>query len=136
MGRLNMDYYRNTLSMKLVCKLSLVIFMIMLLSACINHALPDSEADSNNTESVQDVTEANKPELIEPEIEEPPMIVEPQPYTKIATLIAVGDIMAHSPQLTGAYDADTKTYAFDHYFTEIIPYLSGDWVIGNLETTL
>lgn len=68
--------------------------------------------------------------------QEQPIDEEPKPYTTKATLIAVGDIMTHMPQISGAYDKATDTYVFDSYFTEIKHYLEGDWVIGNLETPL
>lgn len=58
-------------------------------------------------------------------------------YTKEAELIAVGDIMMHSPQITAGYDPVAKTYSYDSFFTEVQPILSkGDWVWGNLETPL
>jgi len=64
-------------------------------------------------------------------------VQEPEPYTIEATLVAVGDIMVHSPQITSAYSASTSTYSFDDSFEEVAPILqTGDWVIGNLETTL
>ena len=54
-----------------------------------------------------------------------------------ATLTAVGDIMMHKPQTTAGYRAATKSYSFDHFFTEVKEFLEGgDWVIGNLETPL
>ncbi|WP_158602169.1 CapA family protein [Cohnella endophytica] len=63
---------------------------------------------------------------------------EPQePETREATLIAIGDIMAHSPQLPGYYDQVTKRYDFSSWFSEVAPIFSqGDWVIGNLETPI
>jgi poly-gamma-glutamate synthesis protein (capsule biosynthesis protein) len=61
----------------------------------------------------------------------------PQPYTVEATLVAVGDIMVHNPQLTAAYSVTTATYSFDDNYVQVAPILkTGDWVIGNLETTL
>jgi len=60
----------------------------------------------------------------------------PRPFTTMATLVAVGDIMMHSPQIPAAYDPETGTYSFDHYFERVIPLLQGDWVIANLETPL
>lgn len=70
-------------------------------------------------------------EIIKPQ---PP---KPQPYTKEAELIAVGDIMMHGSQIKSGYNPTTKTYNYDNFFKEVKGILSsGDWVIGNLETTL
>jgi poly-gamma-glutamate synthesis protein (capsule biosynthesis protein) len=61
----------------------------------------------------------------------------PKQYTTEAELIAVGDIMMHGSQIKSGYNSQTKSYNYDHFFTEVQPILSaGDWVIGNLETTL
>lgn len=71
-------------------------------------------------------------------VEEPQPVEEaPQPYSKEAKLIAVGDIMMHSPQIPAGYDPETKTYNYDAFFSEVKSILSsGDWVLGNLETPL
>lgn len=70
-------------------------------------------------------------EIINPQ---PP---QPQSYTKEAELIAVGDIMMHGAQIKSGYNPTTKTYNYDNFFKEVKGILSsGDWVIGNLETTL
>ena len=62
---------------------------------------------------------------------------QPQPYTKTAELVAVGDIMMHGTQIKSGYNPTTKTYNYDPFFTEVKEILSsGDWIIGNLETTL
>ncbi len=61
----------------------------------------------------------------------------PAPYDASVKLIAVGDIMMHSPQIPAGYDAATGVYSFDNYFTSVKSILSqGDWVMANLETTL
>lgn len=61
----------------------------------------------------------------------------PKPVFSDAVWMAVGDIMMHSPQLPGSYDATTKTYNFDPFFSEVKPILEqGDWVIANLETPI
>lgn len=61
----------------------------------------------------------------------------PKRYTTEAELIAVGDIMMHGSQIKSGYNPQTKSYNYDHFFTEVQPILSaGDWVVGNLETTL
>ncbi|WP_221468967.1 CapA family protein [Cohnella nanjingensis] len=54
-----------------------------------------------------------------------------------ATLVAVGDIMVHSPQLPGYYNPKTKKYDFKPWFKQVKPLLrQGDWVVGNLETPI
>ncbi len=51
-------------------------------------------------------------------------------------VISTGDIMVHSPQLTGAYDSATNSYDFSHYFTYTAPYFqAADLSVGNLEVT-
>lgn len=54
-----------------------------------------------------------------------------------ATLLAIGDIMVHSPQLPAYYDADSDRYDFTEWFERVAPiFREGDWVVGNLETAL
>ena len=61
----------------------------------------------------------------------------PDNQTQSITISAVGDLMCHDRQLRSAYDAQTKTYSFDEYFTVIKPYLDqADFTFGNLETVL
>jgi poly-gamma-glutamate synthesis protein (capsule biosynthesis protein) len=53
------------------------------------------------------------------------------------TLLFLGDIMGHGPQITAAYDSKTGTYNYDHCFRYIKDELSdADYTIGNLEVTL
>lgn len=71
----------------------------------------------------------------------PPVVLtkspKPKRYTKEAELMAVGDIMMHGSQIQSGYNSQTNTYNYDRFFTAVQPILSeGDWVIGNLETTL
>jgi poly-gamma-glutamate capsule biosynthesis protein CapA/YwtB (metallophosphatase superfamily) len=59
------------------------------------------------------------------------------PEKREATLLAVGDIMAHMPQLPAYYKSATKSYLFTPWFDQVKPILrQGDWVIGNLETPI
>jgi len=52
-------------------------------------------------------------------------------------LTAVGDVMAHSPQLKAQYNSHNNTYSFDNNFKYIKKYIeSSDLSIANLETTL
>lgn len=68
---------------------------------------------------------------------ESPQAPQPTPYVTEAKLIAVGDIMMHGMQIKSGYNSQTNTYSYQTFFTEVKDILSvGDWVIGNLETTL
>lgn len=61
---------------------------------------------------------------------------EPLSYEE-ATLLSVGDLMYHGPQLTGAYQSDTKKYDFTgsmQYVKDIIS--AADYAVANFETTL
>lgn len=61
----------------------------------------------------------------------------PQPYTKEAKLVAVGDILMHMALTRSGYNPQKNTYNFDPFFKEVKPIIStGDWAIANLETTL
>ena len=53
------------------------------------------------------------------------------------SLLFIGDIMGHGPQITSAYEAETKTYNYDKCFKYITEEISApDYSIGNLEVTL
>lgn len=53
------------------------------------------------------------------------------------TLFFIGDVMQHSPQITGAWDDSRNDYDYTHCFQYIRPYWEqADYVIANLETTL
>lgn len=84
--------------------------------------------------------QANEAPIEESATPEPEPIVQtpepPKPYTEEARLVAVGDVMMHSPQIPAAYDVTTDTYSFDSYFTHVAPLMAGDWVVANLETPL
>lgn len=55
---------------------------------------------------------------------------------QIVKIAAFGDTMMHSPQIKSGIKPD-GSYQFDHFFTEVKPYLSlADLTIGNFETTL
>lgn len=58
-----------------------------------------------------------------------------QQFSEIS-IIGVGDIMVHGPQLRAQYNSATKTYDFTNNFRYVEQYLkASDLVIGNLETT-
>ena len=76
-------------------------------------------------------------EVVEINPIEPPEPPKMSPYTTEAKLIAVGDIMMHGSQIRSGYNSQTKTYSYETFFREVKDIFStGDWVIGNLETTL
>lgn len=57
--------------------------------------------------------------------------------TNEMSLIFVGDIMGHGPQINAAYDSKTKKYDYSPVFEKVKPILSqNDFGIGNLEVTL
>ncbi len=62
---------------------------------------------------------------------------EPEPYVvSSATVLNIGDIMAHSPQLKGAYNSASGEYDFSPFFKEVKPiFESADLVSANLEVT-
>lgn len=80
-----------------------------------------STADGNKKEtSVSNVSSQSEPEFKE----------------TTATVMSIGDIMVHGPQLNGAYNYATGEYNFDCYFKEIAPYFAAsDLNVGNLEVT-
>lgn len=62
-------------------------------------------------------------------------VIETKPKTT-ANILAVGDIMFHSPQIRGAYDETTGTYNFKENFKHVKKYVdSADLALANLETT-
>lgn len=76
----------------------------------------------------------------EPAATPPSPTPEPTPappvYTE-AVWVGVGDIMSHSPQLPGAYDAALGVYDFNPFFAEVKDILGqGDWIMANLETPI
>jgi poly-gamma-glutamate synthesis protein (capsule biosynthesis protein) len=106
--------------------------LLLLLTGCFSGGSdkpPASEPDPGSSTSAENRDGAAQQTEPAPE-------PEPEPYTAEARLVAVGDIMMHSPQIPAAYDVTTDTYSFDSYFAYVKPYLEGDWVVANLETPL
>lgn len=66
----------------------------------------------------------------EPEPEpEPPKVTE-------LSLLCIGDIMVHSPQLDAAYDSETGGYDFSENYQYVKPYVeAADLALCNVETT-
>ena len=53
------------------------------------------------------------------------------------TINAIGDVMAHNPQLEAQYNPKTDTYSFDNNYKYVSKYIKkSDLSIANLETTL
>lgn len=68
---------------------------------------------------------------------EPSASASSEPYTQEATLLAVGDIMVHMPQLPAYYNKAGDRYDLRPWFSQVRPILqTGDWVVGNLETPI
>lgn len=60
-----------------------------------------------------------------------------EPKRLEASLLAVGDIMVHMPQLPAYYNKTTKRYELTPWFSQVKPlFQQADWVIGNLETPI
>lgn len=57
--------------------------------------------------------------------------------TSKITINAIGDIMAHTPQLNAQHEPKTNTYSFDNNYKYVSSYIKeADLSIANLETTL
>ena len=57
--------------------------------------------------------------------------------TSKVTINAIGNVMAHTPQLNAQYDPKTNTYSFDNNYKYVSSYIKkADLSIANLETTL
>ncbi len=88
-----------------------------------------SQLKGEPREEQQVLTGDSTPEEVEIE-------AEPEPLRKIS-IAAVGDIMAHMPQINSAYRKEKNIYDFRDHFSEVKPiFHASDLVIGNLETTL
>ncbi len=109
-----------------------MLLFIILLSGCWSGDDPNRSSEPNPPPAVEQPVDENTPDQPEPSLPEQPV----EPYTREATLVAVGDIMMHSPQLPSAYSVTDTTYSFDTYFEPLEGYLDGDWVIANLETPM
>lgn len=62
-------------------------------------------------------------------------LIEPKEKKTTATILAVGDIMFHAPQIKAAYIPANQTYDFSSVFQYVKKYIdSADIAIGNFET--
>jgi len=114
--------------------LTLMLLISIFVVACEASGSADQPQDNSHTETSGGSEQSENSGVSD---QEPAEAAEPEPYTLEATLVAVGDIMVHNPQLKAAYSVTMSTYSFDDSFVHVAPILkTGDWVIGNLETTL
>jgi len=59
------------------------------------------------------------------------------PSDSTLTLLFIGDVMGHGPQINSAYDSVSDTYSYDTVFSRIKPFIElPDIAIANLEVTL
>ena len=59
------------------------------------------------------------------------------PSDSTLTLLFIGDVMGHGPQINSAYDSVSDTYSYDTVFSRIKPFIElSDVAIANLEVTL
>jgi poly-gamma-glutamate synthesis protein (capsule biosynthesis protein) len=70
--------------------------------------------------------------IVMPKISTP---TKPEPKVLTASIGFIGDIMMHHPQRAAGYNAETKTYNFDAFFSSMAgEFQSMDRMVGNLET--
>ncbi len=63
-------------------------------------------------------------------------VSEPEFIDTYATIVSTGDIMAHEPQIKGAYISSTGEYDFSDVFKHTAPYFKkADLAVANLEVT-
>ncbi|WII35481.1 CapA family protein [Paenibacillus thiaminolyticus] len=88
-------------------------------------AVPASADETGQTSETDTASDAEEP------------AAEAEPYTLSGRLLAVGDIMMHSPQFPAYLNPKTGQYDFRGFFTNVKPILKeADWCWANLETPL
>lgn len=71
-----------------------------------------------------------------PELQPAPVIFADTARPTTATILFVGDLMQHGPQIKQALQPD-GTYRYDHCFEQVKPHIeAADLAVGNLEVTL
>ncbi len=106
----------------LSCCALLLVSIIALLSFVIHSIVSKNGSPDKNgpTQTESTVSEESVPEVKE----------------TYANVLSTGDIMVHSTQLDGAYDAKTGGYDFSAFFKECSPYFKNyDLSVANLEVT-
>ncbi|MGZ9584116.1 CapA family protein [Paenibacillus marinisediminis] len=125
--------------------LAACVLVLVLMTACSSYPdsgatplqqLPSAESTASSEHSLTDNLEQNTPpaQTSSPSIPSaPPETVEPTSLS----ILAVGDIMMHSPQFPAYLDERTGKYDFTSYFTSVKPYIEkADLAWCNLETPL
>lgn len=104
--------------------ISFLLILCLALSGCIFKEVQPTSTIGHIPDQSASPQEQPTPTPVEKEYEE-------------VSIISVGDILVHSPQLTAAYDSQTGTYDFNNNFRFIAPYIKeADYAVANLETTL
>lgn len=121
-------YWSETMKKTIVVILSLIILVLPLLGFTIYkyYYVTETKVISDIPVELVDIEEDKSIEIVE-KVEEP--------KTSNINLLAVGDIMYHSPQFRAAYDKEKNIYDFTPSFKHIKKYVeNADIAIGNLET--
>jgi len=103
--------------------LSLCVFVLVATLAIVSVVVFSIFSPDKTDKNISSKPQASKPE--------------PEPIKEsYATVLSIGDIMVHSPQLNGAYLPAAGVYDFTDFFKEISPYfMSADLSVANLEVT-
>lgn len=68
---------------------------------------------------------------------QPDSLSRPEPDTLAVTLVLVGDVMGHGPQIQAAWHEASKSHVYDSCWAWLRPWIEpADWAIANLEVTL
>ncbi len=109
----------------------LAIFLLLIAAAVLATVLLWPPA-ADLPENISPPTSGDVQEPSEPGPEPEP----PRPDPVHLSIMCVGDIMVHNPQLDSAYDSASGTYNFKECFKYIKPYIeSADLALANVEST-
>lgn len=117
---------KNCINKFFVAILSLVIVLACAFGSAVVITYFTEEDNSSYVSDVQNVPSE-------------PINTEPKKPTVVstATVSVTGDLLMHTPIITGAYNSGSGEYEFDDIFTHISKYVKqADYAIANLETTL
>ncbi len=119
---------------KIILVLLIIVFcFIGFIGRAIYMEFTTSKKDRVN-EYVDVTTDIEEEEYIDEELEEIPEIPEEPKFSSI-NILAVGDIMFHSPQYRAAFNKETNSYDFTPTFRHVKRYVEeADIALGNFET--